>query len=76
MKNLESQCNLGDVTNNSGANTREDFLLETITMPKNIKQLTERLPKSNYGNTVEGCQSKRESMANFEGVYKRSSILA
>lgn len=58
LEKQESQCNLGEVRNGIEScevqDNSESFegvkLIDTIRMPKNIKQLTERLPKSNYGD--------------------------
>jgi hypothetical protein len=36
-------------------------------MPKNPRQLTERLPKSNYGGEERISKSKRESVVAIEG---------
>jgi serine/threonine protein kinase len=54
----ESQCNLGDVNDS----TREDFLLDTIVLPKNPKNIA--LPKSNYGEVI----IKKMSRKRDEGV--------
>lgn len=81
----DSLCNLGEVHQMDGAsleNTREDFLLETIQMPQNAKLLTERLPRSNYGQVSPrrnaqllvqslGSQSKRESVTNLEALVRK-----
>jgi len=47
-------------------------------MPKNIKQLTDRLPKSNYGNEVrrskqpvEQQKKRKNSIGNIEGIQRR-----
>jgi hypothetical protein len=76
MLNVDSQCNLGDVAAaaSSQACTREDFLLDTIVMPKNFKQLTDRLPKSNYGDEKKPTKLLKErSLENIQvGIMHNS----